>query len=366
MRKIQRIQRLFNIKITKAYRTISYDASCVIAGIQPIDIAIHGQIQLYKYTHGQREYDAPLKPGNWKHPAETLQIKETEAETDYTLQIYTDGSKTGDKVGAAAVIFHHDTLIRQLKYRLDGECSNNQAEQIAILKALEELRSITDLPKEGKTAAIYSDSKVTLAILKNNKKHNTIVEDILNTIRSLEKNQWKIYFTWVKAHVGIMGNELADKLAKAAAEDEELQSVYNKIPKSTIKTKIQETGYHQWQNRWSSTNKGALSKSFFPSIKERLKIKLPLTSDFTAIISGHGKTKEYLHRFHIIEDPTCTCNNTRQTVNHLIYECPDTRQQRSVLISEIQKNGGTWPVTNRQLITFHLRPFCKYIYSINL
>ncbi|KAJ4440673.1 hypothetical protein ANN_08821 [Periplaneta americana] len=188
-------------------------------------------------------------------------------------------------------------------------------------------------------------------------KHNSIVEDILITIRSLEENQWEIHFRWVKAHVGIMGNELADKLAKAAAEDEDLQSIYNKIPKSTIKTEIQETGYHQWQNRWNSTNKGALSKSFFSSIKERLKIKLPLTPDFTAIISGHGKMKEYLHRFHIIEDPRCTCNNIRQTVNHLIYECRDTRQQRSVLIEAIQKNGGTWPVTNRQLITFHLRSF---------
>ena len=34
--KYKRIQRLMNIKIAKAYRTISYDASCVIAGVRPI------------------------------------------------------------------------------------------------------------------------------------------------------------------------------------------------------------------------------------------------------------------------------------------------------------------------------------------
>ncbi|KAJ4437655.1 hypothetical protein ANN_17800 [Periplaneta americana] len=137
-----------------------------------------------------------------------------------------------------------------------------------------------------------------------------------------------------------MGNELIDKLAKAAAEDEELQNIYNKIPKSTIKTEIQETVIiNGKKNR-------ALSKSSFLSIKVRLKIKVPLTLDFTAIISGHGKTKAYLHRFHITEDPRCTCNNTRQSVNHLIYECQDTRQQRSVLIADIQKNGGTCPINN--------------------
>ena len=36
--KYKRIQRLINIKIAKAYQTISYDASCVIAGVQPIQI----------------------------------------------------------------------------------------------------------------------------------------------------------------------------------------------------------------------------------------------------------------------------------------------------------------------------------------
>jgi len=34
--KYNRIQRLMNIKIAKTYRTLSYDASCVIFGIQPI------------------------------------------------------------------------------------------------------------------------------------------------------------------------------------------------------------------------------------------------------------------------------------------------------------------------------------------
>jgi hypothetical protein len=34
--KHKRIQTPMNIKIAKAYRTIPYDASCVIAGVQPV------------------------------------------------------------------------------------------------------------------------------------------------------------------------------------------------------------------------------------------------------------------------------------------------------------------------------------------
>ena len=42
--KYKRIQGLMNIKIAKAYRTASYDASCVIAGIQPIQITIDEKV----------------------------------------------------------------------------------------------------------------------------------------------------------------------------------------------------------------------------------------------------------------------------------------------------------------------------------
>jgi hypothetical protein len=42
--KYKRIQRLINIKIAKAYRTISYDASCLIAGVRPIEIIIEQKV----------------------------------------------------------------------------------------------------------------------------------------------------------------------------------------------------------------------------------------------------------------------------------------------------------------------------------
>jgi hypothetical protein len=95
-------------------------------------------------------------------------------------------------------------------------------------------------------------------------------------------------------------------------------------------------------------------------------IKLPLTPEFTAIVTGHGKTKAYLHRFHIIDNPTCTCKKVQHTVNHLIYECPDIDQQRLKLTSQIIQNGDQWPVTNQQLISRHLRNFCEFVKSMNL
>jgi hypothetical protein len=42
-RKHQRIQRMMNIKIAKAFRTLSYEAPCVLAGVSPIGLAIEGR-----------------------------------------------------------------------------------------------------------------------------------------------------------------------------------------------------------------------------------------------------------------------------------------------------------------------------------
>jgi ribonuclease HI len=53
--------------------------------------------------------------------------------------VYTDGSKIGDNVGAAGIIFANGKMVHQLKFKLHGHSSNNQAEQIAILKVLEKL-----------------------------------------------------------------------------------------------------------------------------------------------------------------------------------------------------------------------------------
>jgi len=45
---MQSSQTLIYIKIAKAYRTISYEASCLLAGVQPIGIEIEGKTCLYK------------------------------------------------------------------------------------------------------------------------------------------------------------------------------------------------------------------------------------------------------------------------------------------------------------------------------
>jgi len=145
-------------------------------------------------------------------------------------------------------------LVKQYKYRLQNHCSNNQAEQIAILKSLEQLPSLAD--QTNRFVAIYTDSEVTLASLKNNTIHCFLVEEIRNMVRNLTKQNWSIHFGWVKARTGIEGNEVADTLAKEAAQDgEERNIVCDRIPISTLATGVKEEGLKKWQTQWERAEK---------------------------------------------------------------------------------------------------------------
>ena len=76
--------------------------------------------------------------------------------------MYTDGSKIGDNVGAAGIIFVNGKMVHQLKFKLQGHCSNIQAEQIANLKVLGKLEELQEGHGNDKLVAIYTDNKITL------------------------------------------------------------------------------------------------------------------------------------------------------------------------------------------------------------
>ena len=62
------------------------------------------------------------------HPAETITFLTEDNEETSKIQIFTDGSKSEQGVGAGIVIFKSGNLINSLKYRLNKRSTNNQAE----------------------------------------------------------------------------------------------------------------------------------------------------------------------------------------------------------------------------------------------
>jgi len=184
-------------------------------------------------------------------------------------------------------------LLLLLKFKLDEKCSNNQAEEIAILKALEAIETLGITENGPRTAAIFTDSRVTRDSLKNINNHNFLIEEISKKVSIPETPNWTIEFSCVKAHVGTYGNELADQLAKEAARNRNATISYNKIPKGTLISEIEEESIQKWQKECT---KATITKQFFPNVQGRPKMKMNVTPNFAAMVTGQGKTRDYFYR----------------------------------------------------------------------
>jgi len=368
-KKLTSVQRLINIKIAKAYRTVSNDALCIITGLTPIHIKIQEMAELYKIVRGNRyknlQIDHDKLPKQWLHPADRtidIDIENTQVEST-RINIYTDGSKSEKGVGAGIVIIRPGTPTAKLMYRLDTRCTNNQAEAFAILKALEYVQ--TNLGnEEDKEVTVHTDSRTTLELLHNTNNHTFLTEEIRQKAHDIECGGWKTLFRWTKAHAGTSGNELADKLAKNASGKTDIPISYNRIPKSAIKRDLEETSMGTWQREWETTNKGSITKEYFPKVEGRMHTTINLTQNLTTLLTGHGNIKSYLHRFKIIDEPDCPCGNGNQTTDHILLECEILQEDRERLIAAVATTDN-WPVNKETLIKKHYKAFEKFTKNLD-
>jgi hypothetical protein len=78
--------------------------------------------------------------------------------------------------------------------------------------------------------------------------------------------------------VGIYGNEIANRLAKEAARSKDTETAFSRIPISTLYYELEEEeAGQQWRKEWGNCTKAAITKEYFPTVQERLNMKISVT-----------------------------------------------------------------------------------------
>ena len=139
--------------------------------------------------------------------------------------IYTDGSKTENRVAAAAT---SNNLSAQV--RLPGNASIFTAELQALKMAFTIVKN-----SDWDGFIIFTDSLSSLQALDSNNCDHPFIQDILKLFNDCLSMNKKIVLAWVPSHVGIKGNEKADELAKQALNFNVLDL---KVPYTDLKVNV--------------------------------------------------------------------------------------------------------------------------------
>lgn len=262
----------------------------------------------------------------------------------FHLQVFTDGSRNDDKVGCA---FYIPDLKITKQYRLNDGVSIFSAEMYAILMAV---TYVTDMPHIIPNVVILSDSKSALQALKHpNRNRKGMIYDIHTLVHQLHFRGCHVQFQWVPSHVGICGNDMADKAAK---ESITFLNVSNNIgfTINEASTKIRKVLFLEWKNRYETNARTRIWTEFdlsttgtFPAMSNCL---LPL------FYRLRGKT--YKTRF---SEQQCACNHNlsfdhlficSEFNRNLIDLCPSLElsimpQNRFMLLRKHQSFG--WKIT---------------------
>ena len=263
------------------------------------------------------------------------------------LVFYTDGSKSDNGV-AYATISDEVTFTTTLP----SQATIFTAELLAILKAID-LGSLS----HSNRVVVVTDSRSSIEALETLYSRHPIVRMIQGRLLASNKT---FTFCWCPSHVGVAGNEKADRLARGAADGGVPTLVA--LPRADAKAFIKSRSKELWRNDWISqplTNKLRAFKTSVSPFDNSCFTNRHWERTLCRLRIGHTNLT---HNFLMDRSPQPYCQDclVPLTVYHLLVECPTYLDDRRIF--------GT-NQTIKAILTTHANsngPLFRYLTLINV
>lgn len=236
------------------------------------------------------------------------------------VHIYTDGSKGEAGVGFGAVL--PDRVVSR---KLPEAASIFTAELQAILYVLSYL-----IRNNNSQFVIFSDSRSALTSITDAFSKHPIVVEIHRWIYLLKNQNKIINFCWVPAHIGVTGNEVADKAAVEAAEND-LPIPDRPLPYKDYYALFRKLLKERWAGEWRAVQGNKLRRikgdievwnTSCRKIRQEERILCRLRIGHTRYTHGHLMCGDL--------PPYCDNCIVPLTVEHVLVECPDHNEARDL------------------------------------
>ena len=268
------------------------------------------------------------------------------------ITIYTDGSKMDGKVGFAAVI--EGNFSKELSGSLSADATVFQAEIQAILVGVQ---CLLDEGIKKSIINIYSDSMSSIQCLTSVSLRSKLGIRTKEKLNLLCKNNL-VALTWVKAHVGIAGNERADLLAKEGRLKP--MEITTLKPLASIKAKMHGKANLLWKNEWLNSKGRDQTKFWYKGPqpdkhKEVIKLDKETLNIFTQFITGFNRLGRHMHKVNATIQRDCRlCGEPTEDSIHLATDCDALLPKSRLILGRFHEDHSKWSIS--QLIEFLREP----------
>ena len=240
--------------------------------------------------------------------------------------VFTDGTVRDNK-SACAIYNESFNILNRMKDSTTIFTAELQAIYLAIQFILSHI--------QGGQFLILTDSLSAVRSLQNlNITKHYLVSKIATVLQNITPS--KITIEWVPSHMGIQGNEKADKLAAEATKLSRINEL--QIPHYQVKGLIKKLSIEEWNRKIRAIdpamilNQTQTSPTPYTTESRRTQVILTrLRLNTTKLTHGHHFTKT--------PPKICSSCNERVTIQHVLLDCPVLNDQRRPIIAHCIKNN---------------------------
>ena len=221
------------------------------------------------------------------------------------------------------------------------------AEVFAIMQAV---RLLDERGETGKTYRIFSDSQAAITRVQHDGcgPGQPLAKTTISMASILVNRNNNLTIHWTPSHAGVYGNELADQVAKRAAEEKEDRADPTYLAEASLSYLTRKTTEQRTQatSNWIRSRVGK-QRRYRPPLGGKMrkglaKTKKELASRYYQLLSGHAAIEEHLTRIGQATSSHCWWCGTgeKQTRHHLLIKCRRSKPEITRMWRRIRLECG--------------------------
>jgi hypothetical protein len=173
---------------------------------------------------------------------------------------------------------------------------------------------------------VFTDSQSSIRFLAGRFRQldlcNALSLEIGLKLYAAQQSGVEVMVCWVPGHVGIFGNEEADRLARDAKPG--MAEILFQVGVGDLSGALRSFVLSQWEDQWFGEEKGRSLFSLHPSVSRPRELDFLAREDavlLSRLRTGHVLLNSHSFDLGMVHSAMCSCGRAREDVEHFLVAC---------------------------------------------